>query len=463
MNDIKRECKRYNDNSNWRIIDDETIQYVDENTKMPMPLVCGFDERYFKENFYSKLINKCKDIPDEQCISGSDDHFCSLINGKCRFDIENITESIGDIYSDDIINDKDGEIEMAKITMDNNILADLDPRNVMTGRNDDFLISIVDANCSDQKNSIDAVAGDIDWENLNNIDDLPRDLNQNIKNYRYSCEKNIKFPRFNKSNFRMYNRQYNFPENLNFIQIDQQSRLDTSDSSVNVDFNAWDEDIRSSVLDQFQNNMKFKNCIDSKLNIHNDPRYEKFMDDVKNPNFKMNQSHLSFIKFACEQFLSLTPDEIKECIDKLEYSKVIEQNICNGDITATMIESYNLVLEFIGLNVNLDTIDEKYILEITPYIKQVLYKIITTSQYYEQVLCKGKTSKKTKNVIMMYNTLFDNKNSISYPFSDYKISFDWFEKFNEHFYGKVILLIFIGFIFAQIVKLFTMRGEALQK
>ena len=90
MNDIKRECKRYNDNSNWRIIDDETIQYVDENTKMPMPLVCGFDERYFKEDFYEKLINKCKDIPDEQCTSGSDDHFCSLINGKCSFDIENI-------------------------------------------------------------------------------------------------------------------------------------------------------------------------------------------------------------------------------------------------------------------------------------------------------------------------------------------------------------------------------------
>jgi hypothetical protein len=39
---------------------------------------------------------------------------------------------------------------------------------------------------------------------------------------------------------------------------------------------------------------------------------------------------------------------------------------------------------------------------------------------------------------------------------------EWFKMFNQNIFGKVILLVFIAFIFSQMVKLFG-RGEVIQK
>jgi len=222
----------------------------------------------------------------------------------------------------------------------------------------------------------------------------------------------------------------------------------------------WQPEMYSSLLTELQTNSIFRQCVDTKLGIDKHEHYDNFMKDVKNKDFKINK-HLKFIQHACDQFLSLTPDQIKDCIDKLSYSEVLKNNICEGDITLTMIESYNLVLEFIGIHIDFKDLNDKSIIKLTPLIKKVLYKVIETSEYYEQTLCDGKTSKITKNLKTMYKTLFETRNTITYPFKDFE--FDFFKDFGKTFYGKLILLLFIAFIFAQIVKLFSNRGEALQK
>lgn len=207
-----------------------------------------------------------------------------------------------------------------------------------------------------------------------------------------------------------------------------------------------------SLLTELQTNTKFRQCIDEKLGIHLHKDYKKFKIDVEKKNFKIGK-YIDFIKSACDEFISLPPDKIRECIDKLNYSEVLKNNICEGDITLTMIDSYNLVLEFIGIHINFNELDEGTIIRLTPLIKEVLHKVITTSQYYEQTLCKGKTSKITQNLKTMYNSLFDTRKSIEYPFKNH-IKWKWFKPF-DNIFGKVILLIFICFIFAKIVDLFS--------
>tara|TARA_B100001094_G_scaffold81365_1_gene77593 strand:- start:4208 stop:5689 length:1482 start_codon:yes stop_codon:yes gene_type:complete len=234
---------------------------------------------------------------------------------------------------------------------------------------------------------------------------------------------------------------------------------DNVDINKGIEFNITDlqgsslyPKMYKSLLNQLKTNRKFRQCIDEKLDIKNIHGYNEFMNDVKKDNFKIGK-YIDFIKSACDEFISLPPDKIKECIDKLNYSEVLKNNICEGDITLTMIDSYHLVLEFIGINIIINELDEGTIIRLTPLIKEVFHKVITTSEYYEQTLCKGKTSKITQNLKTMYNTLFDTRKSIEYPFKNH-IKWKWFKPF-DNIFGKVILLIFICFIFAKIVDLFS--------
>ena len=225
----------------------------------------------------------------------------------------------------------------------------------------------------------------------------------------------------------------------------------------------WQPEIYNSLLTELQRGINFRNCIDNKLGIHKLKGYDEFMKDIKNKNFKIGEQHLKFIQSASDKFISLTPEEIKICIDKLSYSEVLKKNICNGDITFTMMESINLIFEFIGIHINLKDLSNESIIKLTPYIKNILYKIITTSEYYEQTLCDGKISNITKNLKTLYNELFQKSKSTEYPFKNIKLDFGFFDDFTKTFYGKVILLIFIAFIFSQMVKLFSNKGEVIQK
>tara|TARA_B100000745_G_scaffold138276_1_gene90359 strand:+ start:60 stop:794 length:735 start_codon:yes stop_codon:yes gene_type:complete len=216
----------------------------------------------------------------------------------------------------------------------------------------------------------------------------------------------------------------------------------------------WQPKMYKSLLTELQINIRFRECIDDKLGIKKLEGYEEFINDVESENFKI-EKYIDFIKSACDEFISLPPDKIKECIDKLNYSEVLKNNICEGDITLTMIDSYNLVLEFIGIHIDFKELKQETIIKLTPLIKEVLYKVITTSQYYEQTLCRGKTSNVTKNLKTMYNTLFDTRKSIEYPFKNLDITSDFFNEFTKNIYVKIILLVFVAFIFAKIVDLFS--------
>jgi len=468
---VKKKCNSHSPNANWRIVKDKTIKYVDKKTKMPIPLVCSYEKNYFNTDFHRKLIVNCDNLSDEDCRKST--NFCSINNDKCQFDPKNLPKTKAEIYNSNIVNPtKD---EMKRIT-DNIYLNNIDPKKIMTGRGDNIEISIVEPDCKHQKDSIPNKndEGDVDWEKITNIDEVDEEIKEKILNYKYSCEKNITYPEVN---LEQYNDEYNNPnKSINeldkFINMNLDSQndsdkndIDKNEGGKDIQGLIWDEPAYSSLLTDLQNNTILRTCIDDKLGIHKHEYYKIFMDKAKKTNFVIGDDDLKFIKHAVNKFISLRPEDIMECIEKLSNSDVVINKICKGDITLTMFETLGFVFEFIGIHIDFNDQSEKMVQELSEHIKPVLHKLITTSEYFEQISCNGQTSKITKNLKILYNSLFPRK-STSYAFLDYiskMFNGDWFKMFNNNIFGKVILLIFIAFIFSRMVDLFSDRGEALQK
>ena len=468
--DILEKCNLNSSNANWRIVEDKTIEYVDKKTKIPMPLVCGYEKNYFNTKFHKKLIVNCDNLSEEDCRKST--NFCSF-NGKCQFDPNNLPKTKAEIYNSNIVNPTKNE--MKRIT-DNIYLNNIDPIKIMTGRGDNIEISIVEPDCKHQKDSIpnkNDKEGDVDWEKITNIDEVDEKIKEKILNYKYSCEKNIIYPEVN---LIQYNHEYNNPtKSINeldkFINMNQDSQNDSDNSDrdneggKDIQGLMWNHKEHSSLLTDLQKNTKLRACIDEKLGIHKHEYYKNFIDKAQKPNFVIGDKELEFIKHAVNKFLSLRPEDIMECIKKLTYSDAVITKICKGDITLTIFETLGFVFEFIGIHINFNDQSETMVIELSDHIKPVLHKVITTSEYFEGKSCSG-TSPITKNLKILYNSLFPKK-YMPYAFFDYiskMFNGDWFKMFNDNIFGKVILLVFIAFIFSQMVKLFGNKCcETLQK
>ena len=225
----------------------------------------------------------------------------------------------------------------------------------------------------------------------------------------------------------------------------------------------WHPEKYNSLLTELQTGTLFRQCVDKKLKLEDYNDYDKIIKDFMTPNFNIKDKHVDFIIYASEQFESLTPQQIQDCIDKLTYSDILKDKICNGEITLTMLESFGFVLEFIGIHVKITDLTQEMIERLMPYIQKVFHKIITTSEHYEQVICNGKSSKTTNMLKTFYNKLFEHHKPVEYPFKNMinLLPLDFFKDFFKNIFTKCILLIFICFIFSQMVKLFTNRGDAL--
>tara|TARA_B100000900_G_scaffold107971_2_gene89906 strand:- start:160 stop:1695 length:1536 start_codon:yes stop_codon:yes gene_type:complete len=260
------------------------------------------------------------------------------------------------------------------------------------------------------------------------------------------------------------NKPHILPEEIQIYLDDN----DNVDINKGIEFNITDlqgsslyPDQYSSLLTEIQKNRKFRNCIDEKLGIG---KNDKIMKELKKKNFtirKWKDKHITYIAKKIKNFESLTPSEIRQCLSKLSFSDKLQKDICNGDISLNMIEGFMIVLEFFNIHINKkDIIDSdgfkniKILIRRTaPSVKNIFRRIIDISESIESDVCLDKTSNVTKALKKLYNNLFESsKCSRNQLFPS--IKWKWFKPFNNIF-GKVILLIFICFIFAKIVDLFS--------
>lgn len=255
--------------------------------------------------------------------------------------------------------------------------------------------------------------------------------------------------------------------------------IDDNYAKNDHNMNVWDIYGKDTIFSSFKNNLEFKKCIDSKMTknsnkYYNKTEYDDFMKLIENSNDnflnKMTDSDIDMIINICKSFEELTPTDIMDCLEKIDIDVKLREKICDGSITLQSVDVLLIVLTFFGIHINSDNVNddnvekvERLVVMITPYVQNILRKILDMGEYIESNNCDGNISNTTRILEKFYDTLFHTRDPISYPFSNYNISYDWFDMFNKNIYTKIILLVFVAFIFAQIVKLFTMKGEALQK
>jgi len=267
-----------------------------------------------------------------------------------------------------------------------------------------------------------------------------------------------------------------------YLDYIDNSTIDDKDDNYakkDIHMNVWDIYGKDTIFSSFENNLEFKKCIDSKMTeksnkYYNKNDYDNFMKDIENSNDNfldiMDEDDINMIENICKSFEELTPTDIMDCLEKIDIDVKLREKICDGSITLQSVDVLLIVLTFFGIHINSDNVNDKnvekverLVVRITPYVQKILRKILDMAEYIESNNCDGNISNTTRILEKFYDTLFHTRDPISYPFSDYSISYDWFDMFNKNIYTKIILLVFVSFLFAQIVKLFTMRGEALQK
>ncbi len=266
----------------------------------------------------------------------------------------------------------------------------------------------------------------------------------------------------------------------NTSDIDKNMNNDNKNiAKKDINMNVWDIYGKDTIFSSFQNNLEFKRCIDDKMTEKSNKYYKKneyddFMKRIENSNDnylnKMNEDDIDMIVNICKSFEELTPTDIMDCLEKIDIDVKLREKICDGSITLQSVDVLLIILTFFGIHINSDNVNDKnvekverLVVRITPYVQRILRKILDMAEYIESNHCDGNISNTTRILEKFYDTLFHTRDPISYPFSDYSIKYDWFDMFNKNIYTKIILLVFVAFLFAQIVKLFTMKGEALQK
>ena len=153
---------------------------------------------------------------------------------------------------------------------------------------------------------------------------------------------------------------------------------------------------------------------------------------------------------------------IYACVDKI--MKLSE--ICHGKLIEQYLKLLNILYEFVDIKTNMNSKDinrvniiiDKTIL----HVKDIFKNLIKYTQLHP-ACSTSKSKRKLKMYQNIYNHLFkNNKAKISYKLFD---NIDWKNNFivdfTNSFIGKIILLIFIAFIFSQIISMYKYNSSSI--
>ena len=212
-----------------------------------------------------------------------------------------------------------------------------------------------------------------------------------------------------------------------------------------------------NIVNQYDTNDKFRKCIDNLI-----PQKEV---KIITTNSKKNLAKLSEKEFELySDTLESVLIKIKEMNSHTIYAcmeKAINpSNICEGELINEYLQLLMIFFQFININTNLKSHDKKrvnIIVEKTfPPMKAIFKNLIEYSRAHPS--CNTKKSKnKMEMYDKIYNQLFEKgKPEISYKlFENVNWDNNFFIDFTETMYGKIILLVFIAFMFSKLVSLFS--------
>tara|TARA_B100001094_G_C18194194_1_gene809446 strand:+ start:881 stop:2683 length:1803 start_codon:yes stop_codon:yes gene_type:complete len=209
-------------------------------------------------------------------------------------------------------------------------------------------------------------------------------------------------------------------------------------------------------IENLENNEELRNCFDNML--YTGPNDNELFDYILvNPLSIWNQSHFDFIKNKIDKFIEIGPHSINGCLRMINN---VNESICRGEITTGIISVITLITEVVGIQINLDEIDQNdpnlqsLIDVVFPRIPEIVKKITDLSTYYELNNCGGSINGNTKVLLEFYSKLLQP----DLPVVNYNLFNNnagrFFDDFiNGNIYKKIILLIFIYFIFTRIASI----------
>ena len=204
----------------------------------------------------------------------------------------------------------------------------------------------------------------------------------------------------------------------------------------------------------------FESCLNQKFDTEDDD--EKMIENItsyKGDMTLLTKTDIRYIKKKIIKFLQLKPEDIDECLDKIED---LTLNLCEGQLSKNSMEVLGKVLLMDTPNIDTSTELGKQKLEnlkvvqkeLLPFVPQILRQIINISEEYEKNYCPDKKiSVRTDILKEMYNDIFVKGSVINMNFPDFGMV-DFFSSFTNNMVGKIILLIFIAYILSLIAKMF---------
>jgi len=204
----------------------------------------------------------------------------------------------------------------------------------------------------------------------------------------------------------------------------------------------------------------FESCMNQKFDTEDDD--ENMINQISSYNGDMSlltKTDIRYIKKKIIKFLQLKPDDVNDCLDKIED---ITFNLCEGQLSKNSMEILGRVLHMDTPNIDTSTELGKQKLEnlkavqkdLLPFVPQILRQIINISEEYEKNYCPDKKiSVRTDLLKEIYNDIFVKGSVITMNFPDFGFG-DFFSSFTNNMVGKIILLIFIVFILSIITKMF---------
>lgn len=166
-----------------------------------------------------------------------------------------------------------------------------------------------------------------------------------------------------------------------------------------------------------------------------------------------NYEDLKYIERKIRKFLGTNIEKFVDIFININYRAICDVGFSHKPI--------KILLHLLELNMN-DKISQEKLMNrkralkiIYKYVPNLMKKILDISKRLETTKC-DKITKKTQTYNEMYNDLFINSNVLKFSLPDLGIS-DFFKDFTHNIYTKIVLLIFIAFIFSKIVSLFSLN------
>ena len=205
-------------------------------------------------------------------------------------------------------------------------------------------------------------------------------------------------------------------------------------------------------------NYNFETCMNQLMTTEHDDdkhlrrihNYTK-LTDLGDPK---NREDLLYIEAKILKFLMIEPNEFEKCLDIV----YLTDEICKVGLTSNPTQMMGKFLKMNTDNVDDEKYNDKMRIitnKLLKYLPNLIQKVIDISEYYEKQKCNGEVHKNTKLLKEIYSGLF-TQNNMKVDLPDLGVS-QFFQDFEKNIYTKIILLIFIAYVVAQFIKLFTVN------